>query len=100
MQNMNEHEFEISPEAQEQLRQLVEKVTKMAQEFCDAFAEIVSKVMEEIRKIAINLARFFLKMQLLEWRVPLKIADYVSEKIYWYWAVRIGFAYLQRKLLL
>jgi len=35
--------------------------------------------------------------QLLEWKIPHKIADYVSKNIYWYWACKFGFAWFYRK---
>jgi hypothetical protein len=94
------NEIELTPEQQEELREALQHMVKVAQEICDAICEAVSQVMEKIRQIAIELGRFFLKLQLLEWKIPYPLAEFTSRNIYWYWAVRLGFGWFQRKLLL
>lgn len=100
MQSMNEYTVELSPEAREQLQQAFEKATRAAQALVDAFIEIAQIVMDRVRRIAIYFGRLFFKMQLLEWRISPRLAELVSEKIYWYWAVKFGFAWFNRKFLL
>ena len=96
---MEENKFELSPEAQEQLTAIVEKAVETFNILYDALFEVAKSVLEKIKEIAIYFGRLFFKMQLLEWKIPLRWADLISQKIYWYWAVRIGFDWFNRKLL-
>lgn len=96
---MEQFEFELSPEARAQLTEVVQVLAKAFTETCQAIEELVMQLMEEIRKIAEQLGRFFLKMQLLEWRVPYPIADWFSRKMYWLWAWQIGMRWFRNKLL-
>jgi hypothetical protein len=89
--------IEISPEEQEQLNQAVQTMLKAVRGVWEALIAMIDKVIAGLRRIGIELGRFFLKMQLLEWRVPNKIADYFAEHLYWYWAVRLGFGWFHRK---
>ena len=97
---MSEVEFEFTPEQQQELREAIDKCIEAFYDVCHAMAEIVEKTIEQIKEAAIQLARFFLKLQLQEWKVPSPIADFVSKRMYWYWAVLLGFGWFQRKLLI
>lgn len=97
---MEEPKVEFSPEVQEQLREQIECIVEAFNQWWESIREVVREFLEKVRQIALNLARFFLRMQLLEWCVPNKVADFISEKIYWYWAWQIGFAWFRRKFVL
>lgn len=90
-------DFELSDEQTEQLAHLLEKISQAAQVICDALAEFAEKIMEFVRALAEHFGRFFLKMQLLEWCIPMRWADLISQKVSWYWAARIGFWWFERK---
>lgn len=94
---MTEIEFEFTPEQQQAFRESFERAVEAARDFCNAIAEVVQKAIEIIKEIAISLARFFLKLQLLEWKIPYPLADLISRNLYWYWAMRLGFNWLERK---
>ena len=90
--------FTVSPEAQEQLQEALRKMIEAMGQVFDALVSIVQEVMEKIRKIAEQLARFFLKMQLLEWRVPYRLADFIASKVCWYWAWKIGWRWFNGRV--
>lgn len=94
---MNQVEFELTPEQQQAFRENFEKVIQVVRELCDALTEIFEIVLKRIREIAIRLARFFLKLQLLEWKLPYSIADFIANNAPEYWAMRLGFNWLERK---
>lgn len=94
---MSEIEFELTPEQQQAFREAFQKVVQAARELCDAVVEIFQSVMECIREITLGLARFFLKLQLLEWKLPYAIADFIANNTPEYWAMRLGFNWLERK---
>ena len=95
---MEEIKFEFTDEQREQIRKLIAEVNEKAQAIFDVFVEIGKVLMEIVRKLAEQLGRFFLKMQLLEWRIPMHLADFISQKMYWYWTVRLGFNWFERKM--
>lgn len=97
---MEKIESELSPEELETLRLQCEKVVAVFTEFWNEIQEVVKVFLEKVREIAINLARFFLKMQLLECKIPYPIAHWLSEKVNSYWTMQIGFAWLRRKFVL
>lgn len=94
---MSENDFELTPEQQQAFHEAFQKAVEAARAICDAFAEIYQSVLERIREIALGLARFFLKLQLLEWKLPYSIADFISKNAPEYWAMRLGFNWLERK---
>lgn len=94
------NEIEFTPEQEEKLREMCKVAFEIFNNLRDVLIEIVENFMKRIREIATNFGRMFLKMQLLEWKIPYPVADFISKKVYWYWAVRLGFAWFQRKLLL
>ena len=96
---MDEIKFELSDEAKELLMENVNRLAEAFMEFWKVVEEAVMRVMEELRKIAEQLGRFFLLQQLLEWRVPYSVADWMSKNIYWYWGWRIGMRWFENKLL-
>lgn len=96
---MDEIKIELSDEARKQLIESANKLVEAFTEFWQIVEEIVMRVMEELRKIAEQLGRFFLLQQLLEWRVPYSVADWMSRKISWYWGWRIGMRWFENKLL-
>ncbi len=95
---MEEIDFQLSPETTQALTEAMQAMSEAAKKLYDALTEVVLKVMEQVRKFAEMLGRFFLNQLLLEWRIPAPIADYISQKMYWVWACRIGFAWFERKL--
>lgn len=97
---MEKIEFELSPEELETLRLQCEKIGAVFTEFFTQLREAINAFLEKVREIAISLARFFLKLQLIEWKVPYPIANWISEKVNSYWAMQIGFAWLRRKFVL
>lgn len=97
---MEEIKFELSEEQNAELRRIVETAYESLRVLHDVFVEIAKVLIEKVRAIAEQLGRFFLKSQLLEWKIPHRIADFISEKIYWYWAVRLGFNWFYRKMTL
>lgn len=97
---MDEINFEFTPEQSQAFTEIAQKIADAINQLSDVMVEIFKDFVERVRKIAEQLGRFFLKMQLLEWRVPAPIADYISQKIYWYWACRLGFAWFKRKTLI
>jgi hypothetical protein len=99
MIEQNAFEFELSEE-QKKLAELMEKMREAAQVLCDALVELAKKVIEIFRALAERLARFFVKIMLLEWHMPLRWADLIAGKMPWYWAVRLGFWWFGRKLAL
>lgn len=96
----NKIEFKLSEETQAQLVKSMCEIGKSLNDLYDVLTEIVEKIIEAARLVAEQLGRFFLKQQLLEWRIPLRMADFISQKIYWYWAVKFGFYWFERKMLL
>ena len=95
---MEEVKFEFTDEQREQLRKLIADINEKMQACLDIVAEIVQAVMEKIREWAEKLARFFLKQQLLEWRIPNSAADFISEKIHWSLAFKLGFRWVNRQM--
>lgn len=91
--------IELTPEQLEQLHKTFHELVKTVKIILDTLCEAVQKATEMIRQIAIELARFYLKQQLLEWKVPHPVADWIARNIYWFWAVRLGYDWFQRKLL-
>ncbi len=89
--------FELSPEEREELNRVAQAVVRACRELYDALSALVEKVLAETRRIAIELARFFLKQQLLEWRIPSRIAGYIAGHLYWKWAVRLGYRWLSKR---
>jgi hypothetical protein len=96
--DMTSTEFKLSPEAQAQLQEALRKMVDAFEEFRAALVPIIQEIMERVRKLAEQLARFFLKMQLLEWRVPQPLADFIASKIPWHWAWKIGMRWFHNKL--
>ncbi len=90
-----ENKFEPSEETIEQLNAVI----KAAYDMANAIAEVVKLAIEVIRRIAIELGKFFLKQQLLEWRMPYPVAEMIAKKMPWYWSWKIGFYWFQRKML-
>ncbi len=88
--------FELSPEAREELSRVAQAAVKAFREFCDVLVVLFEKIMAEIRRIAIELARFFLKQQLLEWRIPPGIAGYIADHLYWKWSVHLGYKWFNK----
>lgn len=97
---MEKIESELSPGELEALRLQCEKVVAVFTELSNEIQEVVKVFLEKVREIAISLARFFLKIQLLEWKIPCPIAYWLPEKVNSYWAMQIGFAWLRRKFVL
>jgi len=94
----NEFDIELSDEAKEQLVKLALELREKINVLYDVLVEIVQKCLEVARAFAEQLGRFFLKMQLLEWRVPMPVADFISQKIYWFWAFKLGFNWFERRM--
>ena len=94
---MNTVEFTLSPEQQDELSEIFHKAMEDIYRFCDAFVEAVEIILEAIREIATSLAQYFLKQQLLEWKIPYRIADFISRNTPWYWSRQIGFNWFERK---
>ena len=90
-------DFKLSPETQEELQRALRSVVEFANQVYDALYELVQRLMESVRQIAAALGRFFLKQQLLEWKIPIPVADFVARNTPGYWAWRIGFNWFQRK---
>jgi len=90
----------LSDEQFEQITKRIEDLVEKLQPIIDALRELIKEFLERVRMIAEKLTRFFVKMQLLEWRVPAPIAESVSQKMYWRWAFRLGFSWLKRKMAL
>lgn len=88
-------EFELTPD--QHLREACEIVAQAVREICDVFVDLAQRVMNAVREFAISLARFFLKLQLLEWKIPYPLADFVARNTPWYWAWRIRFNWFVRK---
>jgi hypothetical protein len=94
----NELNLELSPEAIDEMQAALCRVLASMNDLFDAFVEAVKIVIEKVRAFAISLARFFLQMQLLEWRVPAPLAKWIAQKMHWVWVVRLGFTWLEKKL--
>jgi len=93
----DEIKFEFTDEQREQFHKLLEVIEK-AQAVFDALVEIAKMAMDVLRKIAEQLGRFFMKMQLLEWRIPMRLADLISQKMSSYWVIKFGFNWFERKM--
>jgi hypothetical protein len=96
--DMTSTEFNLSPEAQAQLQAALRKMIDAFDEIRKVLVPIIQEFLERVRKLAEQLARFFLKMQLLEWRVPQPLADFIAAKIPWHWAWKIGMRWFHNKL--
>lgn len=88
-----ETEIKLTPEAQEQLAQLIENVVDAFDAVISALADMIQKIMTEIQRVAIELARWFLMQRLLEWKIPSKVAGWIAQNVYWPWAVKWGYAW-------
>jgi hypothetical protein len=96
---MEQYNFEMSDEAKRQLAELVERATEAAEAFLNALAEAIKPILDRLREIAIYFGRLFFKAQLLEWRISPRWAELISHKVYWYWACKIGYSWLNKHLL-
>ena len=90
---------EFSPEQMEHLRETAQKLSQILNDLWDAVVEMCKIVMQKIREVTESLARFFLKMQLLEWRIPYPLADWFSQKANSWLAYKIGGHWLETALL-
>ncbi len=72
-----EIEFEISPE----LAEAMQRVVAAVEQLYDALMDMVRKFMEAVRKSFATLMRLFTRVQLLEWRFPHRVADFLSRRI-------------------
>jgi hypothetical protein len=95
---VDEIKFELTNEQREQIRKVFAEVKEQFATLFDTLVELAKVVMEAIRRIAEQLGRFFLKMQLLEWHIPMRMAEFVSQKVSWFWAVKLGFNWFKRKM--
>lgn len=91
---MNPTPFEFTPEEQEHIRNTMQAVIDSVNAFMDAFVEIAKAVLEVIRKTFEGLVRLFAKLQLLEWRLPYRMAEYLSSKMPMWLAYKMGAAWL------
>ena len=87
---MNPTSFELSPEEQECIQNAMQALFESVNAFMDAFAEIAKAVLEVIRKTFEGLMRLFKKLQLLEWRLPYRMAEYLSSKMPVWLAYKMG----------
>jgi hypothetical protein len=96
---MEQYEFELSDEAKAQLAEMAERAKKAVMAFCDEFIEAVRSILDKLHEIAVYFGRLFFRCQLLEWRISPRWAELISQKIYWYWACKIGYSWLNKRLL-
>ena len=92
--------MELTQEQEEQLLKCAELITEAWELIVEAMREVLERVLEMIKKIAINLARVFMKAQLLKWKIPVRVADYLARKAYWRWACCIGYNWPRSKSVL
>ena len=97
---MDEIKIKLTDEQRKRLCELGVELSEKLQTLYDVFVEIVNVIMEKVREVAELLGRFFLKKQLLEWRVPVPMADFISQKMYWYWAFQLGFNWFKHKIVM
>lgn len=98
-ENSNSYNFDFAWTPSQEELEKVQKLAEALRELYDVFVEWAREVNERIREIADKLARFFLIQQLLEWRVPYPVADFISKKTPLYWAWRLGFRWFNNRLL-
>lgn len=98
-ENTNFDNIDFTWQPSQELIEQIQNIDEVLRQAYDAMVEWVIDFLERVRKIAERLARFFLKQQLLEWRVPYPIADFLSKKLYGDWAWYFGWRWLKNKLL-
>ena len=86
--------FEFTPEQIEQFQRMSEVV----RDVYDALMEIAKTIIETIRKWFEGLMRIFSKMQLLEWRLPCWMAEFVSRKMPVWIVYDIGLHWFYNKI--
>lgn len=92
-----EPEIQITHEQQEELREAINIAIRLFHELGEALVDACKIFIERVREIALSLAWFFLKSQLREWKIPNRIADFISRNTPWEWAWWIGLRWLRRK---
>ena len=82
----DEMELEFTPE---QLKQ-VQNVVDAAKSLRDAMVELFRQVMDALHKAFEVLMRLFAKLQILEWRMPYWLAEFVSQNMPTWMAYKMG----------
>ena len=76
-----EIDFEFTPEQIDAIQHVVNDVVNAMEKLWDAILEIVRATVEAIRKAFEPLIRRLAMLRLLEWRLPYRIANFISQKI-------------------
>ena len=96
-QSMNQEinfDIEFSPEQIEAMQRVIAAVESV----WDALMEMVRAFMEAVLKAFEPLVRLLAKMQLLEWRLPCRLAEFLSRKIPAWLAYDLGFKWFHSKV--
>ena len=90
--------FELSDEQIAQFNMAIEKIREAWEPIMQALIEVLEIARKVIMEFAEMLARWSLKAWLLELKTPYKWADYLSQKIPLWFALKFGFGWLERRL--
>jgi hypothetical protein len=88
----------LSLEQQQQLRDTLQDMADLFVETMNEIAKLLNLVIDAIRKSFEGIVRFYVHLQLLEWRMPECMAKFVSAKIPQWMAYQIVLGWLHRKL--
>jgi hypothetical protein len=78
----------------EQMRLAYDEFIGLANEIMEAASEFVNTLIRLIRKFGENLGRMLFRQQLIEWRVPKRWADVISNRLYWKCTNYFGYRWL------
>ncbi len=92
---MDEPNFEFTPEEREAVQRMIEAIERAAEIMIDW----VITMLNAIHRAWELWIRFFMKQQLLEWRIPNRLANYVAMKANWWIAYHVGLRWFRNKLL-
>jgi len=81
----------------EQMRLAYDEFIGLANELMEAVGEFVNTAIGLIRKFGEYLGRLLFRQQLIEWRVPKRWADIISNRLYWKWSLRFGYRWLSNR---
>lgn len=94
-----EEKIELTEEQIKALQNALELISEAVAKIAKLITDVLKPIFEAVKKLYISIGRSLFKAQLLEIKTPYWIANYISEKIYWYWACKFGFAWLENKLM-
>ena len=90
---MEQYKIKISPEQAEQIRKSIDLLIDSFTTLWDELQKTVKAFMDIVRETFTRIMRMLTLQQLVEWRLPYRMAEYLSSKMPEWLAFRIGLHY-------